>query len=105
MKADSGDGEDVVASTANAASASNGEEATAALLASDIKRDIAYPLTSMTIEERDAALNNRFEGGVSPLKYYDGVTHLGMFGLPKEVRTHLREETRIMTLANPVFMH
>ena len=82
LKAASGDGEDVVASTANAASASNGEEATAALLASDIKRDVAYPLTSMTIEERDAALRNRFEGGISPLKYYDGITHLGMFGLP-----------------------
>ena len=56
-------------------------------------------------EERDAALRSRFEGGVSPLKFYDGITHLGIFGLPLEVRTHLAGETRIMTQANPVFMH
>lgn len=99
--------EDVVAAAAEAraADADDRAEVTAALLASDIKRDVAYPLTSMTIEARDAALSSRFEGGVSPLKYYDGITHLGIFGLPLEVRTHLAGETRIMTQANPVFMH
>ena len=106
---DGGDEDVVATAAANAADAAVGtlaaQEATAALLAADIKRDVAQILTLMTIEERDATLSNRFEGGVSPLKYYDGVTHLGMFGLPLEVRNYMAEETRIMTREKPVFMY
>ena len=39
------------------------------------------------------------------LKFYDGVTHLGLFGVPKDLRQRIVDEDRIMTLDNPVFMH
>ena len=39
------------------------------------------------------------------LKFYDGVTHLGLFGIPKDLRQRIVDEDRIMTLDNPVFMH
>ena len=39
------------------------------------------------------------------LKFYDGVTHLGLFGIPKDLRRRIVDEDRIMTLDNPVFMH
>ena len=39
------------------------------------------------------------------LKFYDGVTHLGLFGVPKDLRQRIVDEDRLMTLDNPVFMH
>ena len=74
-------------------------------LEADVQQDVAHALTSMSIDERNAALSARFEGGVSKLKFYDAITHLGIFGLPIEVRQACVNETRIMTLAEPVFMH
>ncbi len=38
------------------------------------------------------------------LKYYDGISHRGMFALPKYLRRGLGEEQRIVTDADPVFM-
>merc|ERR1712226_1617641 len=39
------------------------------------------------------------------LKFYDGTTHRRIFALPKPLRTVLREDDRIMTMSNPVFMY
>jgi len=39
------------------------------------------------------------------LKFYDGVAHLGLFGIPKYLRKLLREEQRIISKENPIFMH
>jgi len=39
------------------------------------------------------------------LKFLDGISASGIFGVPKPVRDTVEAETRIMTVANPVFMH
>ena len=39
------------------------------------------------------------------LRFYDGVSHGGIFGLSKPIRASLAAETRIITIANTVFMY
>ncbi|KAI9916702.1 hypothetical protein PsorP6_016711 [Peronosclerospora sorghi] len=58
------------------------------------------------IRERSIAATNKLvETRISkPLKFLDGVSHMGLFGLPKIVREALEKETRVITIANPVFM-
>ena len=73
-------------------------------VATDIQLDLRYQMTARSISDIDTTVNNRCVDG-TVLKYYDGVTHMGVFGLPKEIRDSLKSETRIMTLENPVFMH
>ena len=55
--------------------------------------------------ELDALVSSRFPEGKDDMEYYDGITHKGMFGLPKKIRNTCEKETRVMTKANPVFMH
>eukprot|EP00752_Nemacystus_decipiens_P004256 g3887.t1 len=50
----------------------------------------------------DADIEARIEGR---LRFYDGITHGGLFGVPKWLRAAIEEEERIMTIANPVFMY
>lgn len=38
------------------------------------------------------------------LKWYDGITHMRMFSLGKELREKMANETRVMTVENPLFM-
>ena len=39
------------------------------------------------------------------LRFYDGVTHLGMFNLPKGLRESLEKETMVITEKKPVFTY
>ena len=39
----------------------------------------------------------------SPLRFYDGAAHRGMFGLPKYVREAVAAEPRIITRDNPIY--
>ena len=49
-------------------------------------------------------VNNRLaERGVTSLRFYDGLTHQGIFALPKYVRASLEKEERLITSENPVF--
>jgi spermidine synthase len=49
-------------------------------------------------------IDSRIAARVStPLRYYDGVTHHGMFGLPKYLREALAAEDRLITDADPIF--
>lgn len=52
--------------------------------------------------DTDAEIASRITG---ELRFYDGVTHLGLFGVPKWLRAAVESEERIMTIENPVFMH
>jgi len=54
-------------------------------------------------EELDQTIKARLKDG-SELKFYDGVTHRGLFSVGKYVRDAIKQETRIMTQSNPVFM-
>lgn len=53
------------------------------------------------IDETDAIVKARVP---KQLKFYDGVSHLGLFGVPKPIRDALAMETRVITVDNPVFM-
>lgn len=50
----------------------------------------------------DEEISSRTEG---ELRFYDGITHLGLFGTPKWLRAAIEKETRIMTVDAPVFMY
>jgi spermidine synthase len=49
----------------------------------------------------DARLKER---GLGDLSYYDEITHRRMFSLNRTVREACRDETRVMTVENPLFM-
>lgn len=57
---------------------------------------------ALSAEEIDSRIANLLPSAT--LRYYDGISHRGMFGLPRYVREAIAKETRIMTLENPVFM-
>jgi len=57
--------------------------------------------SSLTAQEVDEMISKRIKG---ELKYYDGVTHLGMFSLPKHVRKAMDEETFVSTDENPFLL-
>ena len=80
------------------------DDVAATTVVGDVHADLMHSLTARTIEEIDTTIQERCVDG-TVLKFYDGVTHLGIFGLTKEIRQGLAGETRIMTLENPVFMH
>ena len=49
----------------------------------------------------DARIAGRIDG---ELRYYDGITHRGMFSLPKYMRAALAAETRTITRDDPIFV-
>ena len=53
---------------------------------------------------RDAVDEGVFDRIGGDLRYYDGVTHQGMFSVPKYLRHALAKETRVITRANPLFV-
>ena len=59
-------------------------------------------MLSKSIDDIDQQIEERING---TLKFYDGVTHRGLFGIPRDMRIFLSKEERYMTLENPVFMH
>ena len=54
---------------------------------------------ALTAEEIDRRLSDR---GCSSLRFYDGVTHTGLFAIPKHVRAYLANERRIITEDDPL---
>ncbi|DAZ98408.1 TPA: hypothetical protein N0F65_000122 [Lagenidium giganteum] len=59
-------------------------------------------LLQRSIADTNAIVESRL---TSKLKFYDGISHLGLFGVPKPIRDALDAETRIITVDNPVFMY
>lgn len=57
----------------------------------------------MSAAEVDARLESRLD--TSRLRHYDGVTHRGLFGIPKTIRQAIEAEDRVITKENPVFMY
>ena len=54
---------------------------------------------ALNVQEVDRRLADR---GCALLRFYDGVTHNGLFALPKHVRTTLENEQRIITEDDPL---
>ncbi len=58
-------------------------------------------LTSLSPEDVDRRIAGRV---ASKLRFYDGITHRGMFSVPKYLREAVANERRIITKANPLFV-
>jgi len=56
---------------------------------------------SLSPEELDARLSERLAGN---LRFYDGVTHQGMFCLPRYLRQELDESKTVITDEQPLFL-
>ena len=54
---------------------------------------------ALNVQEVDRRLADR---GCASLRFYDGVTHNGLFALPKHVRTTLENEQRVITEDDPL---
>jgi len=63
------------------------------------RRHDPSPLTPAAV---DAAIAGR---GLSGLRFYDGVTHRGMFALPRYVREAMARQTRLITDAEPLYLY
>ncbi len=42
---------------------------------------------------------------VKGLRFYDGLSHQGMFSLPRYIRTELSQQTRLITDGNPIYIY
>jgi spermidine synthase len=56
---------------------------------------------ALSVEEVDRRIADRVSQG---LRHYDGITHRGMFSLPKYLRKAMADETRAITRAAPLFV-
>jgi spermidine synthase len=57
--------------------------------------------SKLSTHEIDARIRSRIE---NKLDFYDGVTHTGMFNIPKYLRESINKETRVITKSNPLFV-
>ena len=57
--------------------------------------------TSLSPQDVDRRIAERES---DQLRFYDGVTHLGMFSVPKYLRTAMAAEGRLITEASPLFV-
>jgi spermidine synthase len=57
--------------------------------------------TALSADEIDARLSQRVTGD---LRFYDGVTHTGMFALPKYLRAAMSAEDRVITRDTPLYV-
>ena len=64
-------------------------------------REDALVVKDMDRDVIDREIEKRIS---SPLRYYDGIAHSGMFNLPKYIRSGISSESRIITNDNPVFV-
>lgn len=57
--------------------------------------------SKLSTHEIDARISSKIE---NKLGFYDGVTHTGMFNIPKYLRESINKETRVITKSNPLFV-
>jgi len=59
----------------------------------------------MPINDLNSRLSERIPNHDVKLKHYDGLCHHGVFGLSKQIRKNIQNETRVITKETPVFMY
>ena len=53
-----------------------------------------------------AEVDRKISSGISSsLRFYDGITHQGLFSLPKHLRQAIEEETTVITTGQPFFIY
>jgi spermidine synthase len=58
--------------------------------------------TKLSISEIDKRISER---SLNNLGFYDGISHHGMFSLPKYIRTELTTQTRLITDNDPLYLY
>lgn len=66
-----------------------------------VEREWQFPSDTATI---DNLIEQQIEGGASSLGLYDGESHMSLMALTKCLRKLLKNDKRVMTKDNPVFM-
>ncbi len=56
----------------------------------------------LSVEEVDSRISAR---SLNSLRFYDGLTHQGMFSLPKHLRGELSKQTRLITDNQPLYIY
>ncbi len=59
-------------------------------------------VSTLTPAEVDNRIVSR---SIKGLKFYDGISHLGMFSLPKYLRKEMSGQTRLITDDNPLYLY
>jgi len=67
-----------------------------------IENEWKFPKSPNVIDD---LIEQQIEGGAAKLGLYDGISHLSMFALTKGLRDLLKNDSRLMTRDNPVFMY
>ncbi|MBM3934858.1 MAG: polyamine aminopropyltransferase [SAR202 cluster bacterium] len=67
-----------------------------------ISASVGNDLLKITPQEVDKRIAERL--GPDKLKFYDGITHTGMFGLPKYLRKSVADEKRVITKDKPLYV-
>jgi spermidine synthase len=58
--------------------------------------------SALSVYEVDATIATR---GIKGLKFYDGVTHYGMFSLPRYIRDAMTAQKRVITDKSPLYLY
>jgi len=56
----------------------------------------------LSVEDVDKRIAERIQ---KPLRFYDGITHRGIFSIPKYLRGQIAAETKVITKDNPLFTY
>ena len=73
----------------------------------EMEKEILAPViredSRKTLSEEE--IDNKIQSGLNTiLKYYDGKLHKKLFDLSKEIRLSIKNENRIITLNNPIYI-
>jgi spermidine synthase len=63
---------------------------------------LKHDASMLTPEEVDKAISAK---GVKGLKFYDGITHRGMFSLPRYIRDAMAAQKRVITDKQPLYLY
>lgn len=61
-----------------------------------------YDPTKYSVQEIEKRIKQKIN---APLRFYDGITHQGLFFIPKHIRTLLNNEKRKFTLIKPMYFY
>ena len=67
-----------------------------------VEQEWKFPTNADTI---DKLIEQQIEGGADALGLYDGESHMSLFALTKSLRKLLKDDKRVMTKDNPIFMY
>ena len=63
---------------------------------------LKHDSSRLKAEEVDKNISGK---GIKGLKFYDGITHRGMFSLPRYIREAMAAQTRVITDKNPLYLY